>query len=62
MSDDLWAALALVLVLEGLLPLISPRIYRQSVEQLAALPDRTLRLVAMGIIMLGLVLLSIVRG
>ncbi|MEW6692163.1 MAG: DUF2065 domain-containing protein [Halothiobacillaceae bacterium] len=62
MSDDLWAALALVLVLEGLLPLISPRIYRQSVEQLAALPDRTLRLVAMGIIMLGLVLLGIVRG
>ncbi|MFZ5466873.1 MAG: DUF2065 domain-containing protein [Pseudomonadota bacterium] len=62
MSDDLWAALALVLVLEGLLPLISPRVYRQSVEQLAALPDRTLRLVAMGIIMLGLVLLGIVRG
>ncbi|HET20382.1 MAG TPA: DUF2065 family protein [Chromatiales bacterium] len=62
MSDDLWAALALVLVLEGLLPLISPRVYRQSVEQLAALPDRTLRLVAMGIIMVGLVLLGIVRG
>lgn len=62
MSDDLWAALALVLVLEGLLPLMSPRIYRQSVEQLAALPDRTLRLVAMGIIMVGLVLLGIVRG
>ncbi|MEW5973279.1 MAG: DUF2065 family protein [Pseudomonadota bacterium] len=62
MSDDLWAALALMLVLEGLLPFISPRVYRQSVEQLAALPDRTLRLVAMGIIMLGLVLLGIVRG
>lgn len=62
MSDDLWAALALVLVLEGLLPFISPRIYRQSVEQLASLPDRTLRLVALGILLLGLVLLGIVRG
>jgi uncharacterized protein YjeT (DUF2065 family) len=62
MSDDFWAALALMLVFEGLLPFISPRIYRQSVEQLAALPDRTLRLVAMGIIMLGLVLLGFVRG
>lgn len=62
MSDDLWAALALMLVFEGLLPFISPRVYRQSVEQLAALPDRTLRLVAMGIIMFGLVLLGIVRG
>ncbi|MEW6764520.1 MAG: DUF2065 family protein [Pseudomonadota bacterium] len=62
MSDDLWAALALVLVLEGLLPFISPRIYRQSVEQLASLPDRTLRFVALGIILLGLVLLGIVRG
>ncbi|MEF3193596.1 MAG: DUF2065 family protein [Halothiobacillaceae bacterium] len=62
MSDDFWAALALMLVFEGLLPLISPRVYRQSVEQLATLPDRTLRLVAMGIIMLGLALLGIVRG
>lgn len=62
MSDDLWAALALVLVFEGLLPFLSPRAYRQSVEQLAALPDRTLRLVALGMIMLGLVLLGLVRG
>ncbi|MGK0673216.1 MAG: DUF2065 family protein [Halothiobacillaceae bacterium] len=62
MSDDFWAALALMLVFEGLLPLISPRVYRQSVQQLATLPDHMLRLVAMGIIMLGLVLLGIVRG
>ncbi|TQV65017.1 MAG: DUF2065 domain-containing protein [Halothiobacillaceae bacterium] len=62
MSDDLWAALALMLVFEGLLPFISPRVYRQSVEQLAALPDRMLRFVGMGIILFGLVLLGIVRG
>lgn len=62
MSDDLWAALALMLVFEGLLPFISPRVYRNSVEQLAALPDNTLRFVGMGIILFGLVMLGIVRG
>ncbi|MFZ5580172.1 MAG: DUF2065 domain-containing protein [Pseudomonadota bacterium] len=62
MSDDFWAAMALVLVIEGMLPFISPRIYRQSVEQLASLPERALRLVGMGSILLGLLLLGIVRG
>lgn len=62
MSDDLWAALALMLVFEGLLPFLSPRAYRQTVEQLAALPDRTLRMVALGVMMVGVVLLVLVRG
>ena len=35
MMNDLWAALALVLVIEGLLPFISPRFYRQSAQQLS---------------------------
>jgi hypothetical protein len=61
-ADDLWAALALVLVIEGLLPFISPRFYRQSAEQLSALPDRVLRMVGLGVIVVGLVLLSFIRG
>jgi hypothetical protein len=61
-ADDLWAALALVLVIEGLLPFISPRFYRQSAEQLSALPDRVLRMVGLGVIVLGLVLLGFIRG
>ncbi|MEW5837343.1 MAG: DUF2065 domain-containing protein [Pseudomonadota bacterium] len=62
LSNDLWAALALVLVIEGLLPFISPRLYRQTAEQLASMPDRVIRLVGLGVIVLGLVSLALVRG
>ncbi len=62
MSADFWAALALMLVLEGLLPFLSPRTYRQAVAQLASLPDRSLRLLALGLILSGLLLLGLVRG
>ncbi len=62
MMNDLWAALALVLVIEGLLPFISPRFYRQSAQQLSALPDRAIRMIGLAVIVVGLVSLSIVRG
>ena len=62
MTNDLWAALALVLVIEGLLPFISPRLYRQSAEQLSSLPDRVIRMVGLGVIVLGLLSLAWVRG
>lgn len=62
LSNDLWAALALVLVIEGLLPFISPRIYRQSAQQLSALPDHVLRMVGFAVIVVGLLSLAWVRA
>lgn len=59
---DLWAALALVLVIEGLLPFISPRFYRQSAEQMSALPDRVIRMIGLVVIFVGLVALILIRG
>jgi uncharacterized protein YjeT (DUF2065 family) len=60
--NDLWTALALVLVIEGLLPFISPRFYRQSAEQLSTLPDRVIRMIGLAVIVVGLVTLSLIRG
>ncbi len=60
--NDLWAALALVLVIEGLLPFISPRFYRQSAQQLSALSDRAIRMIGLVVIVVGLVSLSLIRG
>ncbi len=62
LSNDLWAALALVLVIEGLLPFISPRLYRQTAEQLASMPDRVIRRVGFAVIVLGLLSLAWVRS
>ncbi len=59
---DLWAAIALLLVLEGLLPFLSPDFYRRNLSQLLALPDRTLRAIGLGSMVAGLVLLYLVRG
>ncbi|TNF91212.1 MAG: DUF2065 domain-containing protein [Gammaproteobacteria bacterium] len=59
---DLGAALALVLVLEGLIPFLSPRGYRNMVQQMAQMPEQMLRNVGLGLIIVGLLLLYLIRG
>jgi len=60
--SDLWAALALVLVLEGVMPFLSPRGYRETVRKLAEIPDRQLRLFGLASMLLGVAFLYLVRG
>lgn len=54
MPDSLWAAFALVLVVEGLLPLLAPRFWRESFAKLTTLSDGQLRFVGLVSIVLGL--------
>jgi uncharacterized protein len=56
-SDAIWAALALVLVLEGLLPFLSPRGWRNTFQKLLTLQDGQLRFFGLCSILLGLLLL-----
>ncbi|HET7261295.1 MAG TPA: DUF2065 family protein [Casimicrobiaceae bacterium] len=55
MSETLWTALALVLVLEGLLPFVAPRLWRDSFRRLTELTDGQLRFVGVLSIGIGLV-------
>jgi uncharacterized protein YjeT (DUF2065 family) len=55
--NTLWAALALVLVIEGLLPFISPGSWRRMFEQVLKLHDGQIRFYGLGSIAAGLVLL-----
>jgi uncharacterized protein YjeT (DUF2065 family) len=48
--SDLWAALCLVLVIEGLLLFVAPATWKQAVSRLLEQPDRALR-VAGGVMM-----------
>lgn len=60
-SSTLWQALALVLVIEGLLPLLSPARWRRTFEQILQLSDGQLRffgLCSFGLGLLGLWLLA----
>jgi uncharacterized protein YjeT (DUF2065 family) len=60
--SDLFAALALYLVIEGLLPFASPDRWRRSLELLGRLDDRRLRAFGLTLVMVGLALLVAVRG
>lgn len=55
MQDSLLAALALVLVVEGVLPLFAPHLWRESFRRLLDLTDGQLRFIGLAAIVLGLV-------
>ncbi|MCP4002064.1 MAG: DUF2065 domain-containing protein [Gammaproteobacteria bacterium] len=59
---DLLAAFALYMVIEGLLPFMSPQSWKKSLEQIAKLTDRQLRIFGLGSMLAGLFLLTMVRG
>ncbi len=61
MWTDLWAALALVLVLEGVLPFLSPAVVRRMLETVSQVDDRSMRISGLVSMMAGLVLLYMVR-
>ena len=60
--QDFWAAVALVLVLEGLVPFFSPRGYKNMVQQMATMPEQALRGVGFALMLAGLLALYLVRG
>ncbi len=60
--NDLLAALALVLVIEGILPFLNPAAYKNTMMQLATLPESTLRKVGLGSMLAGVVFLYLIRG
>jgi uncharacterized protein YjeT (DUF2065 family) len=53
-ADSLWAAFALVLVLEGLLPFVAPGFWRESFAKLVTLSDGQLRFIGLASILMGL--------
>jgi len=56
-----FSALALVLVIEGILPFAAPRQWREMVRQASMLPDTSLRGFGLGSMLVGLMLLYWVR-
>ena len=61
MLSDILTALALLLVVEGLLPFASPALYRAAVEAMASAPPARLRAGGLCSMIAGVLLLSFVR-
>lgn len=60
--QDLWAALALLLILEGLVPFFTPHGYKNMVQQMASMSEQSLRIVGFGLMIIGVVALYLIRG
>ncbi|MBI5451241.1 MAG: DUF2065 domain-containing protein [Gammaproteobacteria bacterium] len=61
MWQDLWTAVALLLVVEGLLPFVSPAMMRRTLLQVAQMDDRALRFSGLVCMLSGVVLLYLVH-
>ena len=59
--NDLLAAIALLLVIEGMVPFLNPQSLRRMLAMVSQLDDRTLRITGLASMIVGVVLLAIVR-
>ena len=59
--DDLFSAIALLLVFEGIMPFISPKGWRNTMLQASQLPDQVLRGIGFASMLFGVVLLYLMR-
>jgi uncharacterized protein YjeT (DUF2065 family) len=62
MGDLLLGALALMLVVEGLLPFFSPATWRRVFERATRMTDGQIRFIGLTSMVIGLVLLSLFRS
>lgn len=58
---ELWIGLALVLVFEGLLPAVSPRLYRKMVLNMIHMDSRSLRIAGLISMVSGAVWLYLIK-
>lgn len=62
MPEGLLVALAIVMILEGALPFVSPRLWRDTFSKLIELSDGQIRFVGLIAIVAGLVALLLIRN
>lgn len=62
MGEFLWGALALMLVIEGVLPFLSPSVWRQIFERAIRMSDGQIRFLGLGSMVAGLIALFLLRA
>jgi uncharacterized protein YjeT (DUF2065 family) len=61
MSEIALAAVALMLVFEGVFPFVAPRVWRETMRRVGELSDGQLRFVGLGSMLAGMAVLFLVR-
>lgn len=59
MPDWLWAAFALVLIVEGILPFVAPGLWRETFRKLIELSDGQIRFVGLTALLIGVAGLAV---
>ncbi len=59
--SDLWTALGLVLIIEGILPFLSPEAFKRYVASMQELPASSIRRFGLVMMVIGLLTLIFVR-
>jgi uncharacterized protein YjeT (DUF2065 family) len=59
-KEILVAAFALMLVLEGILPFVAPRVWRETFRKMTEMTDGQIRFVGMASMVAGLIMLAVV--
>ena len=60
--NDLFAALALMLIFEGVLPFLNPDRYRKMLEMMEQISNSQLRTMGLIVMVIGAVLLTFIRS
>lgn len=61
MKGAFWSAIALLLVVEGVLPAIAPNFFRRILYSMAQMDDRSIRISGLLSMVLGAVILYLMR-
>lgn len=61
MVSDFWIALALVLVIEGLMPALAPAAFRRAMLNMAGMDDLALRISGLASMIIGAILLYLLK-
>jgi uncharacterized protein YjeT (DUF2065 family) len=61
MAEDLLTALALVLIIEGLMPLLAPAVWQRAMQELSKYNPRVIRIGGIISLLAGAVLLQLVH-
>ena len=60
-TQNILTAVALYMIIEGMIPFVGPNFFRRNVMRLAELDDNNLRVVGLMVTLLGLGLLYLIR-
>lgn len=62
MGTSLWAAFALMLVIEGVLPFLLPGVWRETFRRLTEMTDGQIRFVGLSSMLVGLLVLFLTQA